>query len=56
MWEIIKRNKKGRCIVVATQDMSEAHELADRIGLLSHGKIELCGSPEFFAHKFRYAV
>ena len=45
MWKIIRKHRRGRCIIVATQDMEEARALADRIGLLSHGKLMLAGSP-----------
>jgi len=37
VWEILRRNKKDRICIVATQDMKEARALADRIGFVSHG-------------------
>ena len=56
IWEAIQRHKKDTVIVIATQDMKEARALADRIGFVSHGAIKLCGSPKFFAHKFKHAI
>ena len=31
MWELIRKHKKNKCILVASQDMTEAEELGDRI-------------------------
>ncbi len=47
MWQII-RNLVGRGITIflTTQDLAEADQLADRIGLLEHGKIVAEGSPD----------
>ena len=36
--------------------MQEAHELADRIGLMSHGKLAMVGSPTFFDEKLEHCV
>lgn len=52
MWEIIKKHKKNRIIILATQDMEEAQLVSDRIGLIAHGSLKICGSPKFFATKF----
>ena len=47
MWQII-RDLVGRGITIflTTQDLAEADQLADRIGLLEHGKIVAEGTPE----------
>ena len=47
MWQII-RNLVGRGITIflTTQDLAEADQLADRIGLLEHGKIVAEGTPD----------
>jgi ABC-2 type transport system ATP-binding protein len=47
MWQII-RDLVGRGITIflTTQDLAEADELADRIGLLEHGKIVAEGTPD----------
>lgn len=31
MWELIRKHKSNKCILIATQDMTEAEELGDRI-------------------------
>jgi ABC-2 type transport system ATP-binding protein len=47
MWQII-RDLVGRGITIflTTQDLTEADQLADRIGLLEHGKIVAEGTPD----------
>ena len=47
MWQII-RDLVGRGITIflTTQDLAEADQLADRIGLLEHGKIVAEGTPD----------
>jgi ABC-2 type transport system ATP-binding protein len=47
MWQII-RDLAGRGITIflTTQDLTEADQLADRIGLLEHGKIVAEGTPD----------
>jgi ABC-2 type transport system ATP-binding protein len=47
MWEIIRDLvDRGMTIFLTTQDLAEADELADRIGLLEHGKIVARGTPD----------
>lgn len=38
--------KQGATILLATHDMAEAETLCDRIAILVHGKIAVCGTPE----------
>ena len=47
MWQIIRDlTGRGITIFLTTQDLAEADELADRIGLLEHGKIVAEGTPD----------
>ena len=36
--------------------MKEARALGDRIALVSHGQIKLCGTPKFYAQKFKHSL
>jgi ABC-2 type transport system ATP-binding protein len=46
-WQIIRDLVgRGMTIFLTTQDLAEADELADRIGLLEHGKIVAEGTPD----------
>ena len=56
VWDIIEKNKAKKCFIVVTQDMREAQTIGDRIGLIKHGKLELCGSPSFIARKFNHSI
>ncbi|MFF8941718.1 ABC transporter ATP-binding protein [Streptomyces sp. NPDC014864] len=38
------RDERGMTIVLTTHDMAEAQQLADRIGILQHGRLTACGS------------
>lgn len=38
--------KQGTTILLATHDMAEVETLCDRIAILVHGKIVVCGTPE----------
>ena len=39
-------------MVVATRSVSEAGALADRIALISHGRVKCCGGPTFLRRLF----
>jgi len=39
IWSLIKTLKRGRCIVMTTQHLEEAEELADGLGMLETGKL-----------------
>jgi ATP-binding cassette subfamily A (ABC1) protein 3 len=54
MWDMLKNNKNGRIIILTTHYMEEADVLADRIAIMSQGKLKTCGSSLFL--KSRYGV
>ena len=56
IWQQIRKEKRNRIIIVATQDMEEAQAIGDRIGVISHGELKLCGSQRFFDEKFEHSV
>ena len=57
IWQLIRAKKRGRIIIVATQDMQEASVLGDRICLLGdRAQIKLCGTHDFFKEKFKYQI
>jgi ABC-type multidrug transport system ATPase subunit len=39
IWGLLKILKKGRCILMTTQHLEEAEELADGLGMLESGKL-----------------
>lgn len=39
LWEMLKRNKAGRIIILTTHYMDEADILGDRIGIMAEGKV-----------------
>eukprot|EP01083_Nonionella_stella_P079939 219442_1 len=53
-WELIKKKKEGRVIVLTTHIMDEADHLGDRIAIMADGQVQCCGSSLFL--KSRYGV
>ncbi|KHN71520.1 ATP-binding cassette sub-family A member 2, partial [Toxocara canis] len=47
IWEMITKCKQGRSIMIATHLMDEADILADRIAVISLGRLRALGSPLF---------
>ena len=46
LWDIIRRLKGQITIVLTTHYMEEAEALSNRIGIMSGGKLIVCGTPE----------
>lgn len=47
-WQLIKKIKKGRIILLTTHSMDEAEELGDRIGIMANGSLKCCGRSSVF--------
>uniref|UniRef100_A0A914ZJC1 ABC transporter domain-containing protein n=3 Tax=Parascaris univalens TaxID=6257 RepID=A0A914ZJC1_PARUN len=47
IWELITKRREGRSIMIATHLMDEADILADRIAVISLGRLRALGSPLF---------
>jgi ATP-binding cassette, subfamily A (ABC1), member 3 len=54
VWQMIKRNREGRVIVLTTHFMDEADLLGDRITIMAMGRVECSGTPLFL--KKHYGV
>ena len=52
VWELIKTLKAGRSIIMSTQHIEEADELADRVCIMSHGKVIALGTPNTIKRNF----
>jgi len=46
VWELIKRMKVGRSIIMSSQHLEEADELADRICIMTKGQLLALDTPE----------
>ena len=42
-WQLIKRIKKGRIVLLTTHSMDEAEVLGDRIAIMANGSLKCCG-------------
>ena len=51
-WELIRKKKEGRVIVLTTHFMDEADLLGDRISIMSEGSLRCSGSSLFLKKEF----
>jgi len=51
-WNLINQCKKDRVIVLTTHFMDEADILADRIAIMAHGQLQICGTSLFLKQKY----
>ena len=52
LWDVLKKYKQGRIIVLITHHMDEADYLGDRIAIMGEGQIMTCGTPSFLKSKY----
>lgn len=52
LWEMLKKYKKDRIIILTTHNMDEADYLGDKIGIMSDGRLVTNGSSIFLKKKF----
>ena len=52
VWEMLKKYKGDKIIVLTTHFMDEADFLGDRIAIMGKGKLICCGSSVFLKNKF----
>ncbi|KAI3949646.1 hypothetical protein MKW92_026942 [Papaver armeniacum] len=51
-WQLIKKIKKGRIVLLTTHSMDEADVLGDRIAIMGNGSLRCCGSSLFLKHQY----
>jgi len=51
-WEVLRKAKKDRVIVLTTHFMDEADLLGDRIAIMADGQLRCCGSSLFLKSKY----
>lgn len=52
IWEMLKKYKNDRVVVLTTHFMDEADFLGDRIGIMGEGELICCGSSVFLKNTF----
>jgi len=52
MWDLIRKLKESRSIIMSTQHIEEADQLADRVCIMSHGRIIGLDTPDEIKRKF----
>ena len=51
-WDMLRRARAGRVIVLTTHFMDEADILADRIAIMTRGRLRCCGSSLWLKSRF----
>ena len=51
-WEMLKKFKKDRILILTTHYMDEADILGDRIGIMNNGLLQCLGSSMFLKKKY----
>ena len=52
VWNMLKKYKQDRIILLTTHNMDEADILGDRIAIMKSGRLECLGSPMFLKQRF----
>ena len=52
LWDVLKKYKQGRIIILITHHMDEADYLGDRIAIMGEGHVMTCGTPSFLKSKY----
>ena len=52
LWEFLKNYKKNKIILLTTHFLDEAEYLGDRIGIMSDGHFQCCGTSSFLKSKY----
>lgn len=51
-WELLRNQKAGRTLVLTTHFLDEAEVLSDRIAIMAHGALRVCGTASFLKAHF----
>ncbi|KAL7098741.1 hypothetical protein ACP275_09G036700 [Erythranthe tilingii] len=46
LWDVVKRAKQNRAIILTTHSMEEAEHLCDRLGIFVDGRLQCVGNPK----------
>ncbi|CAM9223755.1 unnamed protein product [Phaeothamnion confervicola] len=52
LWELLRRSKTGRVVLLTTHHLDEADVLGDRVAIMAHGRLRCAGSPLFLKSRF----
>ena len=52
LWNMLKKQKENRIIILTTHYMDEADILGDRIGIMNEGEITCIGTPLYLKNKY----
>ncbi|KAI5658987.1 hypothetical protein M9H77_27780 [Catharanthus roseus] len=52
LWDVIKKAKQDRAIILTTHSMEEAEHLCDRIGIFVDGSLQCIGSPDELKERY----
>lgn len=57
IWTIVRKLKgTGRCVLLTTHFLEEADVLSDRIAIMSRGKLQASGTPDFLKQRIGNSI
>jgi len=54
VWDLIRKLKNGRSIIMSSQHLEEADELADRVLIMTKGQILASDTPDVIKQKYGF--
>ena len=51
-WELVRSQAQDSIVILTTHYMDEAEALADRVAIISSGRLYCCGSPLFLKNRY----
>ncbi|KAK2172715.1 hypothetical protein NP493_937g00020 [Ridgeia piscesae] len=55
-WDLLKKYRSGRTIMLTTHYMDEADYLGDRIAIMANGRLQCCGTPMYLKQQYGKSV
>ena len=52
LWDMLRKQREGRIIILTTHYMDEADILGDRIGIMNEGELTCIGTPLYLKNKY----
>ena len=55
-WDLLKKYRSDRTIMLTTHYMDEADYLGDRIAIMVNGRLQCCGTPMYLKHQYGKSI
>ena len=55
-WDLLKKYRSDRTIMLTTHYMDEADYLGDRIAIMTNGRLQCCGTPMYLKQQYGKSI